>query len=88
MTPAVTHCPYCGAGAIKFVGLVPRCTSCRAVFHLMFSRYVRAYGRAMQGVDIDRVHKQRAGVAQSVEQRPRKPPAAGSKPAASTKDAK
>ena len=35
-------CPYCGSDALKFVGMVPRCMTCRAVFHLQFSRRARA----------------------------------------------
>lgn len=34
-------CPYCGSSSLKFVGMVPRCLTCRAVFHLMFSRWTR-----------------------------------------------
>jgi hypothetical protein len=34
-------CPFCGAKSIKFVHLVPRCTSCRAVFLVDFFRYAR-----------------------------------------------
>lgn len=39
--PAPAFCPYCGAQALKFVSGVPRCTKCRAVFRLSFSRYAR-----------------------------------------------
>jgi hypothetical protein len=38
---APKFCPYCGGDALKFVGMVPRCMDCRAVFHLIFSRWVR-----------------------------------------------
>lgn len=39
--PVPKYCPYCGCAPLKFVGTVPRCTTCRAVFHLQFSRVAR-----------------------------------------------
>ena len=39
--PELKFCPYCGAPSIKVQRGVPRCMSCRAVFHLMFGRYMR-----------------------------------------------
>jgi hypothetical protein len=37
--PSIKYCPFCGNDAIKHVKTVPRCTYCRAVFHVAFSRY-------------------------------------------------
>jgi len=39
--PAARYCPYCGLHTLKLVKRVPRCTVCRAVFHLTFSRWAR-----------------------------------------------
>ena len=39
--PVVVHCPYCGSRDMRHVKGVPRCNSCRAVFFVQFSRYVR-----------------------------------------------
>lgn len=40
--PHVAYCPYCGSAEVLFVKLVPRCTACRAVFFVLFSRYTRS----------------------------------------------
>lgn len=41
--PKAKFCPYCGANDLKFVAKgVPRCRSCRAVFFLEFSRYMKS----------------------------------------------
>lgn len=37
----IRYCPYCGSPKIKFVGRVPRCIECRAVFIICYSRYAR-----------------------------------------------
>lgn len=37
----IKFCPYCGSDKIKFVRKVPRCTICRSVFFVSFSRTVR-----------------------------------------------
>lgn len=40
-SPSPCCCPFCGSKNLKFVNKVPRCVSCRAVFFVSFSRYVR-----------------------------------------------
>ncbi len=40
-SPQVWRGPFCGADRLKFVGGVPRCMVCRAVFFVTFSRYAR-----------------------------------------------
>lgn len=36
---AVAYCPFCGSDAVTHVKTVPRCTACRAVFFVDFSRH-------------------------------------------------
>ena len=43
--PPARYCPYCGGKSLKHVGGVPRCTDCRAVFFLSFSRIARRHAK-------------------------------------------
>lgn len=42
--PPNLFCPYCGSSQVKHERGVPRCMNplCRAVWHLTFSRFMRA----------------------------------------------
>lgn len=41
LAPSLGFCPYCGSNGLKFVGSVPRCMKCSAVFFVTFSRFTR-----------------------------------------------
>lgn len=39
--PTLLFCPFCGRNTVVPRNGVPRCLSCRAVFFVQFSRYMR-----------------------------------------------